>query len=168
MTNNTLAFIALCNEYCAELEHCREAEPQTFVGRMLDLLPRIYITARCLQPDAAAVADNTAIIPALDEETYDRIRHSIELVMGEHDTFLETFVSDMKYSDEPICANVSESLADIFQVLFNFIETVRDAAAETIEDAVASIKDDFELYWSQTICNVMRPLNSIYQNGFDQ
>ncbi len=168
MTNNTLAFIALCNEYCAELEHCRETEPRAFVSRMLDLLPRIYITARSLQPDPMAVADGIAIIQALEEDAYEQTRRAVELVMGEHDTYLEAFVSDMKYSDEPIGASVSESLADIFQVLFNFIETVRDAATETIEDAVAAIKEDFELYWSQTLCNVMRPLNSIYQNGFNQ
>ena len=147
MTNNTLAFIALCNEYCAELEHCRESEPQAFVGRMLDSM---------------------AIIPALEEDTYDQVRRAAELVLGEHDTYLETFVSDMKYSDEPIGASISESLADLFQVMFNFIETVRDAASETVEDAVAVVKEDFDTYWSQTLCNVMRPLNSIYQNAFDQ
>lgn len=167
MTNNTLAFIALCNEYCAELEHCRESEQQTFTGRMLDLLPRIYITARSLQPDPAD-PDSMAIIPALEEDTYEQVRRAAELVLGEHDTYLETFVSDMKYSDEPIGASIAESLADLFQVMFNFIETVRDAAPETVEDAVAAVKEDFRTYWSQTLCNVMRPLNSIYQNAFNQ
>lgn len=168
MTNNTLAFIALCNEYCAELEHCRESEQQTFVSRMLDLLPRIYITARSLQPDPAADPDSMAIIPALEEDTYEQVRRAAELVLGEHDTYLETFVSDMKYSDEPIGASIAESLADLFQVMFNFIETVRDAAPETVEDAVAAVEEDFRTYWSQALCNVMRPLNSIYQNAFNQ
>ncbi len=40
--------------------------------------------------------------------------------MGEDDVFLETFEEDMKYSDTPVAASVSESLADIFQPLYNF------------------------------------------------
>ena len=52
--------------------------------------------------------------------------------------------------------------------MFNFIETVRDAAPETVEDAVAAVEEDFRTYWSQALCNVMRPLNSIYQNAFNQ
>ncbi|MDE5656570.1 MAG: DUF5063 domain-containing protein, partial [Muribaculaceae bacterium] len=42
MTPNSLAFIALCNEYCAAVEHARESGHDDFVDSMLRLLPRLY------------------------------------------------------------------------------------------------------------------------------
>lgn len=165
MTNNTLAFIALCNEYCSALENCSASEPRDFVGRMLGLLPRIYITARDLVADGFA---DEYVDPALTEQAYDSIRAAIERLLGEHDTYLDTFESDMKYSDTPIGASVAEGLADLFQVLYNFIETVRDSPEEVIDGAVSAVREDFELNWGQTLCNVLRPLNSIYYNDLLQ
>ncbi len=164
MNNNTLAFIALCNEYCAELEKVSGTEPRDFLAKMLDLLPRIYITARDLHTEGAI--DEGYIDPALEEDTYDRIRRSIEVALGEHDTFLEVFEDDMKYSDTPLAASVSESLADLFQVFYNFLETVRDAPDELIESAVEAVKEDFGYNWAQTLCNVLRPVNAIYYKEY--
>lgn len=163
MTNNTLAFIALSNEYCSAIENSAEAtDARAFVGQMLSLLARIYICARDLEPDSAA--DEGYIESYLEEETYNRLRDTICRLLGEHDTFLETFESDMKYSDTPIAASASEGLCDIFQVLFNFVETVREAPDELVESAVSAVRDDFQYNWSMTLCNILRPLNSIYYN----
>lgn len=105
---------------------------------------------------------------SLDEDYYDSVRRSLEGLLGEHDTYLEVFEEDMKYSDTPIAANVSESLSDIFQVLFNFLEMVRDAPEEMILTTVAAVTIDFESYWGQVLCNVMRPLHQIHYQNFSQ
>jgi len=70
----------------------------------------------------------------------------------------------MKYSDTPVAASISESLADIFQVLFNFISTIREATDETVRVAINSVRDDFRSYWSATLCNVLRALNQLKIN----
>lgn len=163
MTNNTLAFIALCNEYCSAIESCRQTEPQDLTSAMLSLLPRIYITARDLQADGAI--DEGYIDSALEEDTYDQVRRNLEFIFGENDTYLETFEHDMKYSDTPIAVSISENLADLFQVFYNFLETVRDAPDDLVESAIAAIKDDFTYTWSQTLCNVIRPLNALYYDS---
>lgn len=160
MTNNTLAFTALCNEYCAALENAAAAEPRDFVAEMLRLLPRIYITGADLAEDGAL--DEGFIDQALDEDSYDRIRSTLQCLMGEDDTYLEVFEDDMKYSDTPLGASVSESLADLFQVFYNFLEAVREAPDDLVASAVSAVKEDFESFWAQTLCNVMRPLNTIY------
>lgn len=159
LSNNSLAFIALCNEYCAAAEHARESERDEFIKSMVRLLPRLYITANDLNtsPDEA-----TYIEPALDEDYYESIRRSIEYLMGPDDTYLEVFEEDMKYSDTPIAASIAEGLADIFQALYNFVEMIRDAPSEVVEEAIASAKEDFDSYWSRILCNVMRPLNALY------
>ncbi len=85
-------------------------------------------------------------------------------MLGEDDTYLEVFEQDMKYSDTPIGASIAEGLADLFQVFYNAVEALRDAPDELADDIFASISDDFASYWSQTLCNVMRPLNHILNN----
>ena len=49
LENNEIAFLALCNEYCAAMENARETERGEFVTTMLRLLPRIYIAATALR-----------------------------------------------------------------------------------------------------------------------
>lgn len=156
---NTLAFMALCNEYCAAVENARRSERPEFVKEMLRLLPRIYITATDLRSDSMDL-DNY-IGGALDEDYYDSVRRGIEEVLGEYDSYLEVFDEDMKYSDTPIAASIAEGLADIFQVLYNFIDTVRDAPDELVSGAVSAVREDFTAYWSKPLCNVLRALNSI-------
>ena len=41
---NSLAFIALSNEFCSAIENAMEFEKEDFVAKMLKMLPRIYMT----------------------------------------------------------------------------------------------------------------------------
>lgn len=161
MTNNELAFLALANEYCAALESAREAERTDFVQAMLRMLPRIYIAAADLRRDDTAMTD-AYVASALDEDYYEAIRMRVAALLGEDDTYLEVFEDDMKYSDTPIGASISEGLADIFQVLYNIVQTAREATPELIAELMPEIHDDFANYWSQTLCNVLRALNKVY------
>mgnify|MGYP002946583568 FL=1 len=167
LNNNSLAFIGLCNEYCQTLESARETECDDFIAAMLRLLPRIYITASDLKIDDLGL-EEPYIDGRLDEDYYDSIRRSIENLLGPDDTYLEVFEEDMKYSDTPIAASVSEGLADIFQVLYNFLEAIKDVPNELIDQALIAVKDDFQSYWSRILCNVMRALNHIRYNAFNE
>lgn len=163
LSNNSLAFIALSNEYCSALENASQSTPAEFIAQMTRLLPRLYIAASDLQVDDD-LWDEPYISPALDEDYYEAIRRGVESLLGPDDVYLETFEDDMKYSDTPISASVSEGLADIFQALYNFLEMVRDATDEQSQQAISAAREDFASYWSQTLCNVMRPLNHLRQN----
>ena len=160
LNTNAIAFIGLCNEYCVAIEHAGETEAEEFIDNMLRLLPRIYTAASDLR-DAPDDFGDAYIDNALDEDYYDSVRRGMESLLGADDTYLEVFEEDMKYSDTPVAASISESLADIFQVLFNFISTIRDATDETVRVAINSVRDDFKSYWSATLCNVLRALNHL-------
>lgn len=161
MTNNTLAFIALCTEYCQDCETAQSTELTDFVNKMLRILPRIYISATDLSAEGAL--DEGYLDASLDEDSYDAIQNSLASLFGEFDSYLEVFVEDMKYSDTPINANISENLADLYQVFYNFVQVVKEAPDDLLESAIAAIKDDFKLYWSQILCNALRALNSLYE-----
>ncbi len=164
INNNALAFMALCNEYCQALENAREMERDDFVASMLRLLPRIYISATDVNVDVAAI-EEPYIAGSLEEDYYDAVRRNVESLLGPDDTYLEVFEEDMKYSDTPIAASISEGLADIFQVLYNFLETVKDVPEELIAMGLVAVKEDFGAYWSRILCNVLRALNHVRYNG---
>ncbi len=159
ISKNSILFIGLANEYCNFLEQLEDVSEDEFVSKMLKLLPRIYISATDLS--FPFVEESIYIEPHLEEPYYDSIRRSIELVMGEDDTFLEVFEEDMKFSDTPIAASISELLSDIFQDLYNFIHSVKDAPQSHINDFLYVCKENFDMYWGQTLCNVLRALHSV-------
>ena len=168
LNTNSIAFIGLCNEYCLAVENARETTLREFVASMLKLLPRLYIAASDLNVVRPIDEDDEPYLDSyLDEDYYESVRREIETVMGADDVYLEVFEEDMKYSDTPIGASISEGVCDIFQVLYNFITMVRDAPAETIHMALVAVKDEFDSYWSQKLCNLLRPLNHICHNAVD-
>ncbi|MDE7136352.1 MAG: DUF5063 domain-containing protein [Muribaculaceae bacterium] len=165
LNNNVVAFIGLANEYCNTLENCREMEREDFVTSMLKMLPRLYIMATDLK-DNLIMDEQGYIADALDEDYYETVRQNAEALIGPDDVYLEVFEEDMKYSDTPVSASISEGLADIFQVLYNFIATVRDDATDdTVALAIESVREDFRNYWSRTLCNTLRALNAIAYGG---
>lgn len=164
MRSRLLSLTALCAEYCSAVEGAPEMEKEEFVKSMLSLLPRIYFDFFDIQPDGADLLEEQYYPQYLDEDYYDSIRRRLESVLGEDDTFLETFEEDMKYSDTPIAASISESLADIFQPLYDFLQNVRESGGDDTVGAFLQARESFESDWSQTLCNVLRALNHLYLN----
>ena len=151
---NSLAFIALSNEFCSAIENAMEFEKEDFVAKMLKMLPRIYMTVTDIDIEES-------------NEDYYNLRSQLAALMGEDDVFLETFEEDMKYSDAPVSATISEDLADIYQQLYNFVASVRDVDTEAINSIIITCKEDFASYWGQTLCNVLRALHSVFYNKQD-
>lgn len=167
LTPNEIAFTGAASEYCQAMQQADETDREAFVSAMLRLLPRIYIMASDLNTDSIS-PDDGYLSDALDEDSYESARAAVASLLDPDDIYLETFEEDMKYSDTPVSASISESLADIYQVLYNFIETMRDATDETASLAFRSVYDDFRNYWSQTLVNVMRPLNALFNSPDNQ
>ena len=135
---NSLAFIALSNEFCSAIENAMEFEKEDFVAKMLKMLPRIYMTVTDI--DIEESNEDYYALPYLDESVYDNLRSQLAALMGEDDVFLETFEEDMKYSDAPVSATISEDLADIYQQLYNFVASVRDVDTEAINSIIITCK----------------------------
>ncbi|MCH5346670.1 MAG: DUF5063 domain-containing protein [Muribaculaceae bacterium] len=163
LTPGQLSFIALANEYCQAIETAGQTDREDFVSSMLRLLPRLYIVATDLPP-ATGMEEDGYVDNYLDEDTYNIAREQISNILGMDDTYLEVFEEDMKYSDTPIGASISEGLCDIFQSLYNFLSTVKDAPVDLILGTLVAQKEDFEHYWSQILCNNLRALNALRYN----
>lgn len=162
MKTELIETISLAKRYCYILENARDYEKSDFISEMLDSLPRLYLTFSDKNSESLSLDSDYGYYQSyVDEDFYEATRRKIEMLMGEDDVFLETFEEDMKYSDSPIAASISESLADIFQPLYNFISIVKETDGEEAEGAFMECKENFESYWSQILCNVMRALNNL-------
>lgn len=165
MNDSIINTVVLSQRYCSALENAREYEKKDFITEMLDILPRLYLAfSDDIYGNENEFSEYNYYPDYVDEEFYDSVRRNIENLMGEDDTFLETFEQDMKYSDTPIASSVSECLADIFQPLYNFISLAKESEMNGLEGILDECKEQFISYWSQTLCNVMRPLNNIKYN----
>lgn len=167
-----LAVTALATRYCVTLEQAENMERAEFVAAVLGMLPRLYwefaeLPAREEDTDTVSLDDEEEDYYAdyVDEDHYNQVRLTLARLMGEQDTYLETFEEDMQYSETPIGASISEGLADIFQALYNFVSVVKDTDGEGLERAYGACREQFREYWAQTLCNVMRPLNAIRYNN---
>lgn len=170
LRHRLLGLTALAARYCVTVENAAEAQPRDFVGEMLSVLPRIYAEFHELDPmdfESGEVDDfeeHPFYGSYVDEDYYENVRRHIETLLGPDDGFLETFEEDMKYSETPIAASISESLADIFQPLYNFISIVKESDGDELEGAYRECRENFVAYWGQTLCNVLRALNNLYNS----
>ena len=150
---------SLAARYCGVVEQAADYSKREFIIELLAILPRIYLDFS--DPELELGENDEYFSTYVDEDYYESIRRHVEMLMGEHDVFLETFEEDMKYSDTPVAASISESVADIFQALYNFISIVKETDGESLEGAYMECRENFAAYWSQTLCNVMRSLHHL-------
>ena len=157
---DTLEFVTVAAEYCVFLEQSAGRKPREFVGTLLKLLPLLYLKAQllpqCVELGAFPLEE------LVGEGDYEYIRRTAAGVLGAHDDYLDVFLEDMKYSDKPIVRDISEDLADIYQDVRNFVGVYKVGFDDTMYDAVAKVRENFELYWGQTLVNTLRALHDLY------
>ena len=81
--------------------------------------------------------------------------------MAEGDDYLDAFVEDFKYSEEPVLRTVSEDLADVYQAVRNAVETFREGHEEAMQVAVGEAIDSFETYWGGRLLSALRAIHDV-------
>jgi hypothetical protein len=95
------------------------------------------------------------------EQEYEDIRLHIAQLLGSDDTYLEVFMEDMRYSDEPITAFISENIADIYQEMKDLACNYQTQNENVMNDALVCCLEAFEQHWGQKLLNVLRPLHAL-------
>jgi hypothetical protein len=95
------------------------------------------------------------------ESEYEEMRGIVAGLMGGDDAYLEVFVEDMRYSDEPITAFISENIADIYQEIKDLACNYQTREEAVMNDALVSCLEGFEQHWGQKLLNVLRPLHAL-------
>jgi hypothetical protein len=160
---NSLEFATVAFEFCSWMERDFSSDRFTFVDRATKLLPLLYLKASLI-PEIPDPDDETAIAGFITEETYDILRDRIAGLLGEHDSYLDTFLPDMAYSDTPIVAFISENLADMYQDMGNFVSLFRQGDDETMRQALSLCSANFRQFWGQSLLNALKALHAIRYN----
>ena len=152
---NVIEFVTVAAEFCAFLERAEHMKRKAFVDTSLKILP--------LLPKCETIGDE-APETYVTEEIYEILRINLAGLMGEKDDYLDVFVQDMVYSDQPIKKSVSEDLADIYQDIKDFIFVFQLGLNETMNDSLAICQENFGLLWGQKLVNTLRALHDVKYN----
>lgn len=156
---SVIDFVTIAVEFCVFLENEEQLPRIEWIDRMLKILPLLYVKASLL-PETLAT-DEEPPSTFVREEDYSRVANRIAEVMGEEDTYLDVFMDDMKYSDRPISAFVSENIADIYQDVRNFVSVYQFELTDQMNDALYLCSESFRMFWGQKLVNVLRPLHAL-------
>lgn len=158
-SRNSMELVTVGAEFCAYLEQSEGRKRQDFVDTVLKLLPLLYLKASLLDE----MEEEEDFLPEafVTEHDYEFIRLTVAQVLAEKDDYLELCNDTVKFSDESTVKTISEDLADLYQVLKNFVETYRVGLEENMFEAVAEVGNSFSLYWGQTLLNAMRALHRV-------
>jgi hypothetical protein len=154
-----IEFVTVAVQLCLYLEQSAEQEKDEFIEKMLCMLPLLYLKAKLL-PKSVEEMDG---YPErfVSETEYEDIRQMVASKLGSDDAYLEVFVEDMRYSDEPITAFVSENIADIYQEIKDLACNYQTRDEAVMNDALVSCMDGFEQHWGQKLLNVLRALHAL-------
>lgn len=158
-SHNVVEFVTVATEFCKFLEQVEATPRPVLVDTTLKILPLLYLKATMLSPVASVGSFDLETY--VTEDTYEVVRMNLAGILAEKDDYLDVFVSDMKYSDQPIARYISEDLADIYQDVRNFVFIFQLGITENMHEALAQCQENFRLYWGQKLVNTLRALHDV-------
>lgn len=159
-SKNVVEFVTVAVQYCNFLETSADG-PVEYTDKLTKLLPLLYLKASMMSDINDSENADFYIEETVTEDDYNYIIARIYSIYKNEDTYLEVFEEDMKYSDTPISASISECLTDIYQDLKNFVTVYERGIEEVMYEALQVCSENFKLYWGQKLVNVIRPLHSL-------
>lgn len=153
-----IEFMTVVVQLCIYLEQGPH-EKFDFIEKTLCILPLLYLKARLLP----RTIENMDGYPErfVSECEYDALRQSIAHTLGTDDAYLEVYMEDMRYSDEPITAYISEDIADIYQEIKDLACNYQTCNERVMNDALVNCLEAFDQHWGQKLLNVLRPLHAL-------
>lgn len=157
----TLEFVTVALEYCHFVEHAAEVPVFDFIDKATKLLPLLYLKGALLPVVEEREEEDTEVELMVTEACYESIRNRLATLLGGGDSYLDTFHTDMQYSDTPIAASISENLADVYQDIANFIYLFRQGNEEVMRAALILCRKNFGEYWGQQLLNALKALHTL-------
>ena len=161
-SQQVIDFVTVAAQTCLVLEHIEEQEKQVFLENMLQLLPLLYVRVRTL-PKPEQELDGFAQ-QFVTEQDYNFVSDGVKQLLGTDDVYLEVFQEDMRYSQEPISAFISENLADIYQEIKDMAANYQTQDESVMNDSLLVCIESFHQHWGQKLLNVLRALHSLAQS----
>lgn len=155
----SIEFITVAAQTCLMLENVLDHKRSDFLRKGLTLLPLLYTRARVLERGERQLDGEPERF--VSEQDYEFIRTGVQQLLGDDDAYLEVFLEDFRYSDEPLTAYISENLADIYQELKDLAANYQTGNEAVMNDALVGCLEAFDEHWGQKLVNVLRPMHAL-------
>ena len=159
---DVLDFVSTSTQFCIYLEQCEGEERGEFSRSMQQMLPVLYYRAASLTDVEECYGYVQGIVT---EQDYEFVRRSIAAIMRDEDDFLDVCHPDFQYSEMPVVATVSESLADCYQALRNMVETFRQENEEAMQVTLYECLQEFTEHWGIRLLGALMALHCHIQGG---
>ncbi len=156
---DTIEFVTVALEYCSFMERAGEGSAKELVDKCAKLLPLLYLKALLLP--AGSGEDDWSLEESVTEDGYNYLRGKLSALLGQHDVYLSASMREMKYSDTPIAASISEDLADIYQDLADFLFIYREGVEGYMSDALSKCRYNFDAYWGARLLSCLGAMHSL-------
>jgi len=162
-SRNVIEFVAVANEFCKYAEHALELKGDDLLKILQRLLPLLYIKASLLPQLTPFFEDGNEKF--VTESDWNRIHDVLKEKFGTADDYLEVFDEKSKEQGEPVLSSISESMADIYQDIKDFLLLYQTGTNEVMSDAIWECRMNFENYWGQKLVNSMRAIHRFIYSG---
>ncbi|MBR1889094.1 MAG: DUF5063 domain-containing protein [Alloprevotella sp.] len=163
---SVIEFLTVSAEFCKLMETCAQTEASDFAKQASILLTMLYLKVQFISEDFDSEGFNEDFVT---EEDYNFVRQNVSTVLGPADDYLTTNVEDFKFSDQPVLHTVSEDLADLYQVMRNLIEVVRNGYEDAIRAALSDTLEQYRYFWGRVLLNALTALHPVatQEESFD-
>jgi len=158
-TKDKLEFLTVAVETCKFLEHAGELTKSDFITKITKLLPLLYLKTSMVQPPDEVSDDQPERF--MTEVVYEQLRAQLSTLLGDSDDYLDSFDSNMEFSDTTLAATISEDLADVYQALKDYASCCQVGDEQVMNDALAVCLNDFKIYWGTRLLGALRALHVI-------
>jgi hypothetical protein len=158
-SKNTIEFVAVAKSYCDFLDQLEVVDKSKFIETMVRLLPLLYLKGSLI-PQTESLDDNQPEIFAAEMQ-YENIAAVVRDLLGSDDNYLEVMRNAPSQDIDNYLASISEDIADIWQDLYNFVETFRQGNEFAMNEALYTVKNNFASFWGRSIVNVLRALHEL-------
>jgi len=164
-SKNVIEFVTVAAETCLFLENVSSCSRVDFVIKSTNLLSLLYTKTLLLEKPESVFDDQPERF--VTEQDYQYVKEGVETLLGNDNIYLEVFHPQMKYSDTPIAAFISEDLADVYQELRDFATNYRLGVEDVMNDALVVCLEAFVEHWGQKTLNALRALHALrYSDDF--
>ncbi len=155
----SIEFLTVAVEVCRYIESDKE-DKESFVKMMQKLLPLVYMKAEMVELREAVYEDDM-LEQTVEEFEYEVVKDGVAELLGEDDQYLTAVHPDIAYSDTTIAAFISEDIADVYQMLKEFVNRAKSADEDIMNDALIACIEDFREYWGAKLLNALLALHLI-------
>lgn len=165
--HDSVEFVTVAAQFCQYVEKAQETPRDLFLSTLDKMLPLLYLKAAVLRDmeDLKPMDEDNDCPQAVTEDIYESLRSSLASVIGNGDDYLDVFVEDMRFSDQPVTQYISEDLADIYQDLGNFVSAFKSGQHTVMNDALCECMEHFSLFWGQRLLGALRALHQLLSDS---